>query len=76
MKSEEVKLHNKIYVPVDRHNGKSLTIARYVENIVNPKVYCKFCGRVLKNRKSKLKGYGQSCYDRWVSSRDHKRRLI
>ena len=73
---EEVKLDNGTDIPLSRHNGKSLSIARYVDSILNPKVYCKFCGRILKNAKSKQNGFGQGCYDKWIKSRSHKRRLV
>lgn len=76
MKLDEVKLDNKITIPVDRHNGKSYSIAKYVESVLNPRVYCKFCGRLLKNAKSKQNGFGQGCYERWVKSRSNKRSLV
>lgn len=75
--NESVIKDNHIIFPnLGRKNGKRYSIAKYVESVVNPKVYCKFCGRQLKNRESKLKGYGQSCFDRWSASKNTKRRLI
>ena len=57
-------------------NGKRYNIAKYVESVINPKVYCKFCGKVLKNPKSKQNGFGKGCYEKWVKSKAHKRRLV
>lgn len=74
MKEDKVKLENKIVIPTDRQ--KSYSIVKYIESVLNPKVYCKFCGRVLKNSKSKQNGYGQGCYERWVKSKTYKRSLV
>lgn len=72
MKLEEAKF-NKQKFPLDKI---PLSLARYVNEVTNPKIYCKFCGRVLKNAKSKQNGFGQGCYERWVKSRSNKRSLV
>lgn len=59
-----------------RRNGKSASMKEYVEAKLNPKVFCKFCGRALKSEKSKEMGCGQGCFKRWVKGRSHKRSLI
>lgn len=65
-----------VLIQLGRMNGKSAEVAEYIDSKLNPKVFCKFCGRELKNTKSKQNGYGQGCYTRWVRSRRHKRNLI
>lgn len=65
-----------VIVNYARMNGKAAMMKEYVEARLNPKVFCKFCGRQLKSDKSKQNGYGQGCYARWVKSRANKRSLI
>ena len=40
------------------------------------KVCCVFCGRILKNSKSKELGYGRGCYKKYIKSWAHKRKLL
>ena len=75
MKKDEVKADTEIVMP-PLNRAKALSIARYIDNVLNPKVYCKFCGRQLKTEQSKKNGYGQGCYNRWIKSKNSKRSLI
>ena len=65
-----------VITKASRSQGNSKALKQYVEQQLNPSVFCKFCGRELKNPKSKELGYGQGCYKRWVKSRACKRSLI
>ena len=65
-----------VLIQLGRMNKKSTGVANYLKEKLEPKVFCKFCGRELKNAKSVKNGYGQGCYKKWVKSRSHKRRLI
>ena len=40
------------------------------------KVCCVFCGKPLKNLKSKKLGYGPGCYKKYVKSKAYKRKLL
>lgn len=63
-------------INLGRMNSKSQSVKEYIESNLDPKVFCKFCGRELKHPKSKEQGYGQGCYKRWVKGRAHKRSLV
>lgn len=73
MELDKIKLDNKLVFPADKHSS---SIARYVKEVLNPRVRCKFCGRLLKTQESKKNGYGKSCYNRWIKSKNIKRNLI
>lgn len=43
-------------------NKSIKSIEKYIEENLNPSVYCKYCGKKLTTSESRLRGFGMVCY--------------